>query len=184
MTSEKDVKIENIGLAVFNGGTLVGELNAIETVCHLLITNDLNTCSIAIPDPYNEEKSLSLFLSISDKNKIEVDLLNGTPYINIKVFTKARILSISKDSKYLNEENLDKIEQYANSYLESNISNYLYKTSKEFNSDISGIGKYAVKKFLTQQSWNDYNWQDNYRNAFFNVEVTTGIKSSYMLSET
>ena len=38
---ESKNNVESMGLAVFRGDKLVGELNNIETLCHLIITNDL-----------------------------------------------------------------------------------------------------------------------------------------------
>ena len=64
------------------------------------------------------------------------------------------------------------------------IHTYLYKVSKEFNSDIDGFGKYAVKNFLTWDDWINYNWLDNYKNSFFEVNVNTDVKSGYILMET
>ena len=53
----------------------------------------------------------------------------------------------------------------------------LYKTAKEYNCDIDGFGKYAVKYFTTIQDWQAYNWLDNFQNSTFNVNVETTIKS-------
>ena len=53
----------------------------------------------------------------------------------------------------------------------------LYKTAKEYNCDIDGFGKYAVKYFPTIKDWQDYNWLDNFQNSTFNVNVETTIKS-------
>ena len=43
---------------------------------------------------------------------------------------------------------MKQIEEACNKYLSENITNYLYKTSKEYHSDIDGFGKHAVKYFL------------------------------------
>ena len=91
---------------------------------------------------------------------------------------------MSKDSKYLSPEVLNSISNSCNSYLKNIFSDYLYKTSKEFNSDIAGIGKHLASQFLTIQDWENYNWLENYKNTFFSVDVNTNIKSSHLLSET
>ena len=53
------------------------------------------------------------------------------------------------------------------------------KTSKNYQSDIDGFGKYAVKYFYTIQDWEEYNWLENYHNSIFNVDVETTLKSGY-----
>ena len=60
----------------------------------------------------------------------------------------------------------------------------MYKTSKDFKSDINGFGKFALKNFITIQDFDQYNWLDNYQNAFFDVEVDTSIKSGMLITET
>lgn len=176
--------IENMGVAVFSGGKMVGELTGIETLCHLLITNRIKTCSISIPDPFEDNETIELTLLPDKKTKTEVDLVNGSPYIRSKVKLKASIGSIDKNSNYLNEENIRKVEEYANDYLKEHILSYLYKTSKEYKSDIAGFGQYAVKYFWTQQDWENYNWLKRYKDAHFQVEVDTNLATTRLLLKT
>ena len=67
--------------------------------------------------------------------------------------------------------------EVADKYLKKALNDYLYKTAKEYNCDIDGFGKYAVKYFTTIQDWQAYNWLDNFQNSTFNVNVETTIKS-------
>ena len=69
-------------------------------------------------------------------------------------------------------------------YLERNICSYLYKTSKEFHSDIAGFGKYALKKFKTNTEFEEYNWLSHYQDAFFEVNTEVTIKSGFLLTGT
>ncbi len=91
---------------------------------------------------------------------------------------------MSDDAKYLDPKLLDDISKTCNKYLESVLSDYLYKTAKDFKSDINGFGKYALNNFFTTQDFDSYNWLDNYKNAFFKVEVDTSVKSSMLITET
>ena len=91
---------------------------------------------------------------------------------------------MSEDSSYLSPEVLDSISESCNSYLESNFSNFLYKTSKEYHSDISGLGRFALSNFLTTKDLESYNWLNNYQNAFFDVDVNTSVKSGMLITET
>ena len=175
---------ENIGLAVFYGDKLVGELNAMETLCHLINTNDVSTFIISIPDPNDNTKNIDLSITPKKKTKTSVDVSNGSPYISVDISLEGHVLTIDDNVDYLDEDNLNTLASYANSYLESNISNYLYKTSKELKSDIDAFGKYAVSAFLTENDWINYDWINNYKDAFFNVNVNTDIKSSLLLTET
>lgn len=176
--------IENMGLAVFSSDKFVGELNGIETICHLIILGKLRTCVITIPSPFSESETIDLQVKIKKKTKSSVDLVNSSPFIHVKIDLKATILSMNQEHDYLKEENLSILETYANSYLEETIAAYLYKTAKEFKSDIAGFGKKAVNKFLFWKDWEEYNWLSNYQNAFFDVDVTTNIRSGRLLLKT
>ena len=169
------------GTSVFYGDKLVGELNAIETLCHLIVTNDLKDCVISIQNPFDDNSTIDLSVTMNKRTKTDVDIINGSPYVHTTVNLKAYILSMSENSDYTNEENLKIIEEYVNSYLESEISSYFYKTAKEYKSDIAGIGKKVVGKFLTWEDWTNYDWLSNYRNSFFNIKVNTNVKSGYLL---
>ena len=173
--------IEMIGLAVFNGDVLVGELNEEDSIYHLLLTNKLDSCVITFPNPLDISSNIDLKLEMEKKTKNKVKFINYTPYISSELTIKARIMSVTSNSDYLNNDNLNIIENYLNLYLKNRISKYLYKTSKELHSDIVGFGKYAVKHFSSLEDWNNYNWLDNYKNAFFKVKVNSRIKSTYML---
>lgn len=176
--------IENMGLAVFKDDKLVGELTGIETICHQIITNKLNICNIVINSPFEEGKPISLRLRLTDKTKNKVTITDNGPYITSKIRLEARILSMTDDSKYLESKNVELLEKYANSYVEDQIYQYLYKVSKEYNSDIDNFGKYVTKNFLTIGNWKNHNWLDNFKNSFFDVEVETKVKSGYILVET
>lgn len=176
--------IDNIGTAVFKDDVFVGELNALETICHLIVSNKLKTCNITIPSPFSQNDTVDLNLKFKNKTKVKLDLVNGSPYIRVKCGFDARILSMDSNSNYLEEQNLKILSDYANSYLEESVSNYLYKISKEYQSDIDAFGKYAVSKFLYWQDWEDYNWLDNFKNSFFSVDIDCNVKSGLILLDT
>lgn len=175
---------ENIGLAVFDGGKLVGELTGIETLWHLILQNDVNTFIVSIPDPKDENKYIDLQLTQKEKTKANINISSGTPYIDVNISLSGRILTMDGNSDYENESYLREISSYANSYIQSKISDYLYKTSKELKCDIDDFGKFATKYFLTTDDWANYNWLDSYENAFFDVNVDTNLESSLLVSET
>ena len=92
------------------------------------------------------------------------------------------MLSLTNSLDLTDKETLDMLNSSINTYLEKNISSYLYKTSKEFKSDIDLFGRYAVKYFGTWDKWLEYNWLDNYQNSFFDVNVDLDVVSSYLIS--
>lgn len=62
--------IENMGLAVFSGDKLVGELNGAETLSHIIVTNNLKSAIITIPNPYKQDSVISVYITQAKKLKI------------------------------------------------------------------------------------------------------------------
>ena len=83
----------------------------------------------------------------------------------------------------MTEEKLNLVQNTVKSHLENQIYDYLNTTDKEYNSDISGIGRFAVKNFKTIDNWNSYNWLENYQNSTFKVTVDTSIKTGNLLTQ-
>lgn len=175
---------ESIGVAVFKDDKLVGELNAIETISLLSMRNELYEFLISIPDPLNENQYLDIYLTPTSSTDIKVDTSTTSPYIEVQLGFAGRIYSMAENSKYLEPDVLDEISNSCNSYLESTFSDYLYKTSKELKSDINGFGKKALVNFFTTQEFDNYDWLENYKNAFFDVSVNTLVKSGMLITET
>lgn len=180
LSKDNDGKTEKLGLAVFHNGNLVGELDYNETLWHLMVSNKFKNTVLTIPSPFSDSECISLQIS-SVKTKKKINIINNTPLINCDVSVSARILSATMNSNYMTKENISEIEDFANSYLKSNITDYLYKTSLVFGADIDSFGSEAVKKFATQEDWDNYNWLGNYSSSFFNVDVNTKLRSSYLI---
>ena len=175
---------ETIGLAIFKDDKLIGELDAIENICHLIVTNGLSSTTISIPNPNDSSKSIDLYLYKNKKNKTKLEFINGSPYVDIDCNLNARILSVDENKGYTSTETIEAISNSANKYLEKHISSYLYKLSKTYNSDIIGIGNTAIRQFSTNKQWDNYNWKNNFQNCFFNVKASVVVKSGYLLTET
>lgn len=175
--------VENMGTAIFKDDKLVGELNNIETLCHLIITNKLENTTITIPNPFDSNSEISIYIHLSKDTEKHVELINGYPYIKCHSYITGNVLSLGDSLDLTNSSNLEILNSALNNYLEKNINDYLYKTSKKFKSDIAGFGKYLLPQYLTWQDWLDSDWLNNYENAFFEISVETQIQSGYLFNK-
>lgn len=173
--------IENMGIAIFADDKLVGELSGMESLSHLLIVDKLESATISVPNPFDSESVISLYITSAKNPKISVSLVNGTPYIDCNISITGDILSIDENFDYSKEDNLDLVEDYINSYIEQNLSSYFYRTSKEFKSDVANLGIHVIKNYTTWDDWIESDWLQNYQNAFFTVNVDTIIIQSGQL---
>lgn len=146
----------------------------------------VNSFLVSIPDPQNSDSKIDIYLTPNKSQKIDVSFDNGSPSIKIKIKLKfsGKIYSMSKNSQYLDANVLKSISDSCNNYMKEQFTNYLYKTSKEFESDINGLGTYALSKFKTSNEFNNYNWLDKYKTSSFNIEISTNINSGFLLTQT
>ena len=184
VTNSEKESVEVMGLAVFKKDNLVGSLTANQTLSHQLITNELDFSTINIISPFNHNETLDIYISSLKKPKIIVDISSSSPFVQINLYVAARIVSFnSYEINLLTEEKLNLIQDTVKKHLENQIYDYLNTTSREFKSDISGLGRYAVKNFVSIDDWNNYNWLENYQNSTFKVNIDTSIKTGNLLTQ-
>ena len=181
---------ENFGIAVFKDDKLCGQLTAVESICHLLIGNEVDSCIISIDNPLVEKQNsedaekMEIQLFPSKRSKFEVDIKDGTPHISIKVSLDADIMTLTENVDYEADESLSKVSDSAKKYLEQQFNGYLNKVSKEYNVDIDQFCTKAPAHFATISEFENFNWPEKYRNSKFDVEVDINIISSMLLTKT
>lgn len=175
---------ENIGLAVFENDKFRGELTATETICHLLINNDLDSCIISIGNPIVESEKMELQLFPSKKTKITTEIVDDIPYISIKLCLNADVMTLEQDIDYEIPETLEKISSTAKDYLKNEFDKYLNKVSKEYNCDIDEFYTKAIGHFATIPEWENFNWKEKFKNAVFNVDLDFNVTSSLLVTKT
>ena len=172
---------EIMGLAVFKSDKLVGELTPDETLYRSLIANDIESCYVSIPQSEPKKEPLTLFVYNKKNPKVKVEIINNSPLIHLELYLEAKVLSVDSSSVNMSEEKFEEISAMTNHYLKTQITKFLYKTSKEYKSDINHFGKYAFPLFYTTSEFQKYNWLDNYQNSFFDVKINTNVESSILL---
>lgn len=172
---------ENIGLAVFKDVKYVGNLTAMQTLCHSIITDEVDSFLLSIPDPFGSGNLIDLSIEKISNSNIKINTSGDFPIIDLDISLTGRILSISDSLDYSDKATLDKIQLGVKDYLTSQISEYLYKTSKELDVDINGFYTAAKRNFLTIEDLNNYNWEKKYKNAEFNIKVDANIVSSLLV---
>lgn len=180
---------ENIGIAVFDDDKMRGELTAIETICHLLINNDIDSCIVSIDNPYKEnkddsEEKIELSLTPTKKSKISVKIEDGVPHILVKINVQASILTLEKDINYDENKVLETFSNSTENYLEKEFNEYFNKVSKDYGTDIDCFCNKALAHFATTKEWEDYNWPEKFKSAKFDIDVNIDTISSMLLTKT
>lgn len=180
---EGDHGTENIGLSVFKDDRYVGNLSTIETLCYSLLKNEVSNFLITIDSPFNENEKLDIYAESLSEATINIDLYDDHPKINIQMNLSADVLNILNLENISYDDALNITNQELKKYLIQQFNDYLYKTSKEYDSDINCFFKIARKKFLTIDDLNNYNWSEKYKNAEFNIEFNDDIVSNILIKQ-
>ena len=175
---------ENIGIAIFDNEKLRGELTAIETVCHLLIQNEIDTCIISIDNPLDSEKNTELSLYPKKKSKVSVKIEDDIPKISVEINLDADILTIEDDVNYSSEEVLTIYSEATEDYLEEHFKEYFNKISKEYSTDIDGFSHDALSNFLTDAEWKAFKWNEKFKSSEFDISVNLDTISTLLVKKT
>jgi len=177
-----DNKANGMGLAVFKGDKLIGELGGMETLSFLMVTNMLNRVFYSIPEPgkidSEHENYVSLRFKQARKTSIKVEMKDEVPNITIEVFLEGDILSVDSEKDYSIGEDLKELEEFAAQYIKEEIENLMEKTVREFKSDICATGKSLKRKFLLWDDWISFNWPAKYEKAEIEVKTKVSVRRS------
>lgn len=171
---------ENIGLAVFNNTSYIGHLSALETLCHCLISNEVNSFVFTIDNTNFYKKYINLNLFQSQNADISVDVSDDIPIININISLNGRVLGFEDNSLPPDYIDVDKLSSATSKYLTKVMEDYLNKTKSNFGCDIDFFYKYAKSNFLTTHDWDSFNWKEKYKKAKFNVNFDTVVYYSLL----
>ena len=177
---------ENIGLAVLKDGKYIGDLTAMDTLCHTLINGEVNSFLLTINNTeiFDRYLDIDLFENMSPKITVETD--KDTPKIFIKIKLIGRISGIKDGINYSDKSNnldLEKISTAVEQSIQNYMIDYLNKTSTKFKCDIDYFYNHAKRKFITLQEWNDYDWKTKYLNSKFNVNIEAKVYYSLLHSD-
>lgn len=177
---------ENFGIAVFDKDVLCGELTAVESMCHLLITNELDSCIVSINNPVSKEESekMELHLFPSKRSEVKLDIKDNKPYISIKLSLEADIMTLDKGVNYETNEVLSKISNATKEYMKEQLNNYLNKVSKEYNVDIDHFCTKGPAHFSTISEWEQFNWNEKFKDAVFDVNIDIDVLSTMLITKT
>ncbi|MCX8130183.1 MAG: Ger(x)C family spore germination protein [Clostridia bacterium] len=173
---ESKLKSEIMGLAVFKGGKMVGELDGEETTFYTMVTGEFNRAFITIHDPIEKEKFVILDTKKSRRPQYKVEVKDNKPHITVRIKLEADIQVIQSGRNYEDTENTGILEEAYEGYVREGVARFLNRTAKEFESDICGFGKEVKAKMLTWEQWHDYRWLEKYKDSSFEVEVDLKIR--------
>ena len=181
--SEGDRGAENMGLAVFKDDKYVGSLSTIETLCYSLLKDEVDNFILTITSPFDESKKVDIKVGDLSQLKTNIDISNNFPIINIEFNLTAEVINVLENQNMPYDKTLEELDFALKNYLTEEFKSYLYKTSREYKSDINEFYRIAKRQFLTNSDFFNYNWATKYENAEFNVKFNEDILSTLIIRQ-
>ena len=88
---------------------------------------------------------------------------------------------ISVPNDFHVEKNINEFEEETSHYIQQSIIKFLRKTTDEFDSDIVGFGVFAKKFFFTYDNFDNYRWNEKYKDSEFDVKVNFEIRKTGLI---
>lgn len=176
---EKENSSEAIGSAVFKNDKMIGELSNIESELYNIITGDYQSGYSVIYSEQSPDTPITVRIEQKKKPSVKIDLSAENPKITIILSLEGNFKSVS--DSYPIESDLTAFEEETSGYIKSAAEKFLIKTSREFDSDIAGLGDYAKKYFLTYDDFVNYDWSSKYKNAEFDVKVDFQVRRTGLI---
>lgn len=165
------------GIAYFSGDKMIAQGTLKENIFHLLLTKSAKKTAYSAR---YEDEQVAVLISEFKKPEIKV-LCKENPKICLRLFIDCEAVYIQDEvSKNLKGE---KLEKFIEEDIKKNIVRYLNKTASYLKTDTENFSRCARKSFLTQKAWNEYNWDEKYKNSTFDVDVKVNIARPGVLGE-
>ncbi len=167
-------RFDFLGTAIFNGATMVGELNGNETRSMLMLQGDFKQSEIVIPDPQTPALRVGATVFQQKRPEITIRFEDGRAKIHAAVFLEAALQN-AQNTSALDMAQLRQIEGAYQSFIKEKLDQTVQKC-QELNCDVFDFGFVAARQFWTIQEWEAYDWLTNFKNAEVTTEVSFIIR--------
>ena len=181
--SVNDDTVQTNGIAIFNNSIMIGHIDVSNSISHLIVTNDLDTCTITIDNPFEENEKLDLDISLYKNTEIKIDIINSSPLITLTIYPEGTIRSSGSIFNYIDNNNITSVEHATTNYLEKILKDYLYTISKKYNSDIVGFKGIYQSTFPTKKEFDKVHWDEIFKDSYFKINLKTKINSSNLFNK-
>lgn len=174
--------IEDLGLAIFFDDKYIGRISGLDTICHNILTNNLESATISLTSPFNKDNVLDAKISLNKNTDISAtyDDTSQIPNITCKIYLDVKILSAAKDYNFTDGYDLNILENAISEKVKEYCYSYLNKISKDYNSDVIGFYGYLKRNYFTEENFKDINWSESFKNSNFNVTIDVDLSSNYL----
>lgn len=178
---EGDIKTQTCGMAIFREGKMITECGSVEALLYNIITGDYVMSEIAYKNDKTPGEPVTVIQSQRKKPKVSVDIKGEKPRIKVKLYLEADLRTLNEG--YVIEMDIDDFEQQVSAQIKAAAESFLYKTAREYQSDIIGFGSHIKRYFKTFDEFEAYGWQSIYPDTEFEVDVEFRVRRSGLINK-
>ena len=175
--------VEHIGVAMFRGEKMVGQLDSLETRYFMMVLGKFRNSYLIIEDPLVAKYKVNLLIRPAKGPEIVASLAEGSPSVTVKVFLEGEITSISSGINYEEGQYTTLVENTVAAIVQQDIVKML-KHTQEVDSDVVGFGYYFRPLFATYPEYEKFAWNDRYNETEISVEVKMKIRRTGLMGKT
>ena len=166
---EKD-KSEVLGMAVFKDGKLVAELGETEADIYNILNGDYKDSYTSFFNEQNPQDAVTVRLNQRSRPVYKID--KDEKKIKIKLNLEGNLYSLPYD--YELESEVENFEKDTAEEISRKSEQFITMVRDEYGADVLGIGEKARKKFWDLKHYNEYNWDEKFKE--YSIEVETKFK--------
>jgi spore germination protein KC len=175
---------ELLGTAIFKGDKMVGVLTNHETQALAILTGRFRSGGyLTVEDPLEPEAGVNVKMALTERPRIKAWLENGRPVFAISVKLEGEITSIPSGINYEQAEYRTLLEQKVANVYQAQLEKYI-RVTQQLNCDPAGLGYYLRTNFTTRNEFNNYGWNDKYRDAVITVTVEARLFRTGLMFKT
>ena len=178
-----DIKSEVMGIAAFDAGKMVGQFDGEESLYHQMLYGTYQSSYISIPDPKKQDAFVILSVKQGRKPTHQVEMVNDIPINRAQVQLEADILSIQSGFNYESKENVQILENAAETLIKKGMLRFLNKT-RPMHADLCGFGRALKAKYLLWEDWEKVHWLKKYAKSKFDIDVEVKIRRPGLMVKT
>ena len=163
-------KSEAMGMAVFDGDKMIGELGSIDAEIYNILSGDLEHSYISFQNRETGQ-AISAKLYKIKRPSYKIDIKNKK--ITVNLFLESDL----NDKPYEGKDfNIDELEQDITDDINYACEEFIMRTRDELGCDVVGFGEKIKCKFLTNKKFNEYNFKDDFKNYDIKVETEFRVR--------
>lgn len=157
---------ELMGMALFKGDKMVGEMGSTETLIYNILTDNFQYGYVTFA---SEKTETPITIMLRRTQNTKVDYNNDENSADLKLSLEGEFISLPAD--YITEKDTKHFEKEIKNAFSESFYMFLSRLQSEFNTDILGIGSYAKATFLTHDDFEAFKWEEKFPKTQFNIDV-------------